>query len=101
MESQSCDSIITVFLQIGNSQVQMATIVRPLNMIDFDDMTEAAKGRLAYSMLDIDRSADVFDKGAVDAVVNISDFVIFINDNLCFQKNHLVYYNAILTTVFQ
>ena len=51
---------------VENEKVDMATIIRPLRMIDFDDMTAAAKGRLAYSMLDIDRSTDVFGYTSVE-----------------------------------
>ena len=51
---------------IGNKNVQVCTIVRPLNMIRFEDMTPTAQGRLAYSMLDIDRSTDVFGYTSVE-----------------------------------
>ncbi len=51
---------------VENEKVAMATIIRPLRMIDFDDMTASAKSRLAWSMLDIDRSTDVFGYTSVE-----------------------------------
>jgi len=51
---------------VENSIIAHATILRPLRMIKFEDMTPAAKGRVAYSMLDIDRSTDVFGYTSVE-----------------------------------
>ncbi len=51
---------------VANKQVGICTILRPLNMIAFEDMTPAAKSRLAYSMLDIDRSSNVFGYTSVE-----------------------------------
>jgi len=50
----------------ANKNVQMCTIVRPLNVIAFEDITPAAKSRIAYSMLDIDRSTNVFGYTSVE-----------------------------------
>lgn len=52
---------------LGNGQVCEATILRPLNVIDYSAMTPSAKTRLQYPGLDIDRSADVFAYNSLQA----------------------------------
>ena len=49
-----------------NEKIVEVTILRPLNIIDFDELLPAAKTRMKYSELDVDRMADVYHYNSVE-----------------------------------
>ncbi len=60
----------SIFLGSGgfgvlSDSTKEATILRPLNIIDYDELLPAAKTRLKYSELGVDRMADVYHYNSV------------------------------------
>ena len=51
---------------VMNEKIKEATILRPINIIDFDELLPAAKTRLKYSGLGLDRMADVYHYNSVE-----------------------------------
>jgi len=45
---------------LQNPKVSECTILRPIRVIDFDELTDAAKARLKYPLLSVDRTAEIY-----------------------------------------
>ncbi len=48
------------------SYIQHVTIMRPINILKFEDMTTSAAVRIKYSMMDVDRQTDAFGYTSVE-----------------------------------
>lgn len=75
-----------IFLGTGtfglrNPKVTQCTILRPINVIDFDELTESAKARLEHPLMVVDRSAQYYRYAPVQTGEEIAVSLTVVNQS--------------------